>query len=222
MKMNVCGYLKYRDAKSGVYVIRNLINKNFYLGSTTCDKRRWYTHKLELRNQRHDNIRLQRAWNKYGAENFEFELICEVDAIVALQMEDRLLEKFFGQKYCYNLNRSAVMSGLGRIWTDKMRITASEGQRGRKLTENEKNKLLRPPLSSDELLKRQKVNMAKARQVVALMSEEEYSDHLRKRGLAISQSKMGHLVSVDTRQKISKSLKGKPWSKARLAAQQKK
>ncbi len=214
-------YPKYSNAKSGVYFIRNVINGNFYIGSTTCDKRRWYTHQSKLKAGIHDNVRLQRAWDKYGSDALVFEVVIHTNPEMAVEYEDRLLEKFFGRKCCYNLNRLATMPGLGRIWTKEMRIRQSERLRGRRLTEEE-CKLLRPPLSEKDRQRVRKNNMSKARQVVASMSEEEYDIHLKKRGLAISQSKMDHPVSYETRCKISKSLKGKPWSAARRLSQNKK
>ena len=59
---------------SGIYKITNNVNGKFYIGSSQNISRRWYDHKRELRIQKHHNKYLQRAWNKYGEENFSFEI----------------------------------------------------------------------------------------------------------------------------------------------------
>lgn len=60
----------------GVYRIVNNINGHVYVGQTKERfQRRYWLHRWELRNGRHDNTYLQRAWNKYGEGNFSFEVI---------------------------------------------------------------------------------------------------------------------------------------------------
>lgn len=65
--------------KIGIYLIRNKINEKVYIGQTS-DRfiERYWHHKWKLNNQTHDNIYLQNAWNKYGEENFDFEVIYEL------------------------------------------------------------------------------------------------------------------------------------------------
>lgn len=59
----------------GVYVIRNLVNDNIYIGSSVNIKKRFCQHRDGLRKNKHHNKHLQRSWNKYGEENFEFVVI---------------------------------------------------------------------------------------------------------------------------------------------------
>lgn len=56
----------------GVYIINNKINNHNYIGSSVNIKKRFSRHKTDLRKNKHPNRYLQRAWNKYGEENFEF------------------------------------------------------------------------------------------------------------------------------------------------------
>lgn len=63
--------------KIGIYKITCISNSKIYIGSSIDIKRRIQNHKAALRNNRHDNIHLQRAWNKYGENNFTFEIIEE-------------------------------------------------------------------------------------------------------------------------------------------------
>lgn len=61
---------------SGVYQIK--VRDRIYIGSTTNFKARWWRHRAELRKGIHINKQLQRCWNKYGGETFEFSIVEEV------------------------------------------------------------------------------------------------------------------------------------------------
>lgn len=61
---------------TGVYIIRCLKNKKVYVGSAAKSlKRRIWWHQGRLRTGVHYNAHLQRAWDKYGEEAFEFEVV---------------------------------------------------------------------------------------------------------------------------------------------------
>ena len=69
----------------GVYKITNTVNNKFYVGSSKDIYNRWYQHRKLLDNGMHGNIHLQNAWDKYGGENFKFEIIEE--CVPAIQFE---------------------------------------------------------------------------------------------------------------------------------------
>lgn len=60
---------------SCIYKITNIVNGKIYIGKTDNPTRRWYKHKLE--SKKYLNRYLYRAMNKYGLENFTFEIIHE-------------------------------------------------------------------------------------------------------------------------------------------------
>ena len=71
-------------SRIGIYGIKNLINNKIYVGKTGMNfGDRWDNHKALLRNNKHDNLYLQHAWNKYGEENFEFIILedCNIDEL---------------------------------------------------------------------------------------------------------------------------------------------
>ena len=59
----------------GIYCIENLVNGKRYIGQSQDIECRWKCHKIELNKNRHHNCHLQRAWNKYGQENFKFSIL---------------------------------------------------------------------------------------------------------------------------------------------------
>lgn len=99
----------------GIYQIRNTITNDIYVGSSASAiglYRRRREHFKSLRLKRHGNRFLQSAWNKYGAENFVFEIIEECPKEIILQREDFYIQTL---KPRYNLSYSAVSPGLGKF-----------------------------------------------------------------------------------------------------------
>src|SRR5258708_31131791 len=60
---------------SGIYKITCTTNGRFYIGSSTNLRRRQSHHWSWLRQNRHYNPHMQRAWNKYGEQAFTFEVL---------------------------------------------------------------------------------------------------------------------------------------------------
>lgn len=94
----------------GIYKIENKVNGKIYIGSSIDIKKRWIRHIWDLKKNKHHSIILQRAWNKYGEENFTFKILrkCNVDNIL-------IIEQHYLNKYLpiYNICANAGNS-LGR------------------------------------------------------------------------------------------------------------
>jgi len=59
-----------------VYLITNSVNGKVYVGqSIQSGSGRWRKHKSLLRCNKHDNIHLQNAWNKYGEVVWSYKVI---------------------------------------------------------------------------------------------------------------------------------------------------
>lgn len=70
-----------------VYKVTCLSNGRFYIGSSVNIRKRWSGHKNFLRKGIHDNAHLQRAWDKYGEDQFKFEIVEECSTNVLLERE---------------------------------------------------------------------------------------------------------------------------------------
>lgn len=92
--------------KPVIYHIVNLVNGNFYVGSTNNQRERFRTHRNKLRGSKHHCAHLQAAWNKYGEALFLFRVVEEVADETMLQAaEDVWLAKHVGESNCYNHGR---------------------------------------------------------------------------------------------------------------------
>lgn len=69
--------MPYLNKISGIYTITNLVNNKVYVGYASNVPERMSRHRSDLKFGIHGNEHLQNSWNKYGEENFKFELLEE-------------------------------------------------------------------------------------------------------------------------------------------------
>lgn len=89
----------------GIYKITNLINNKVYIGQSININKRIWTHKYELKNNKHDNIYLQNSFNKYGINDFNFSIIelCDSDMLNDRECYWVSFYKSCDRKYGYNI-----------------------------------------------------------------------------------------------------------------------
>src|SRR6056297_526992 len=94
----------------GIYKIQCCITGVIYIGSATvCFNKRWKKHRQRLRNNYHENSYLQNAWNKYGQNNFKFNVVEDMsDATNEMIKEKEVywISQYFpkGRSFCFNLS----------------------------------------------------------------------------------------------------------------------
>lgn len=68
---------------TGIYCITCIPTGEKYIGQSIAIKRRWATHRRELRTGTHYNRHLQRTYDKYGPDNFTYEILeqCSKDKL---------------------------------------------------------------------------------------------------------------------------------------------
>lgn len=117
----------------GIYRIRNLISGKCYYGSSKEIEKRWKRHKNELSKNKHNNTLLQRAWNKYGCENFIFDLVEECEEELLLEVEQKYIDlkpeynigikSGGGDNISKNPNKDLIVENIkkgSKIWRDSI------------------------------------------------------------------------------------------------------
>lgn len=132
---------------SGIYQIKNIINNKVYYGSTNNSNKRKREHFCALKNNTHCNKHLQRSYNKYGEENFVFEMIELCDENKLLETEQKYLDKYFdGGINCYNeesiagkppsrKGKTPWNKGKTGVYSEETLKKISESKKGKRMSE---------------------------------------------------------------------------------------
>lgn len=187
-------YINPFNQLSGIYRILNKINGNCYIGSSLKCRKKDIKHHLST--LRHNSSRcsiLQKAFNKYGEDNFEFQVILCCKPEYRLYYEQQLIRELNSQ---YNVFTNVSDSPLRQFtFTEQSKLKMSIAHKGKKLSEQHKHN----------------ISLANKGRVFS----KESKDKIRK-------AKQNTTLSQETIKKMSEAKKGKPWSEKRRAAYLKK
>lgn len=183
---------------SGIYTITNTLDGKMYVGYTKNWAKRKTHHKWQLRENKHGNPYLQKAWNKHGEENFEFELIeeCQEFLLHALEHYWATILDTHNPKYGYN-DLPTNPDGFNTRFSAAAIL---------KMSMSQKNKFV-----SEET--RTKIRIARARQTFSAETREKFSIlmknriHTKERNEKISKKNRGVKKSQEHKAKISETRK---------------
>lgn len=107
----------------GIYKIQNKVNGKVYIGQSVNIASRWKGHIASLRNNHHRNDHLQKSWNKYGEDNFDFSILCECNKE---ELDDKEIHyinyyKSTDSEYGYNLRDGGEGGNMTAETIEKMR-----------------------------------------------------------------------------------------------------
>lgn len=148
---------------SGIYKIVQISTGIVYIGQTKMKfiKRYWH-HRWKLKHNNHDNKYLQNTWNKYGENDFKFEVIHILKEHENLdELEIMYISKYDSYNNGFNLTtggdgkNNCPMSekakkivgmknrihNMGKKHTEKTKIQMSKSSQHRKLTSEQIEKL---------------------------------------------------------------------------------
>lgn len=123
--------------KSGIYKISFIGTKWFYIGSATNLQSRKSMHIKQLKDNKHYNKFMQRAFNKHEIDSFVFEIIeyCKPEKLIER-------EQYYIDTLNPNINiRKIADSNKGLKWSNESKIKLSISKTGTKRTEETKQKI---------------------------------------------------------------------------------
>jgi group I intron endonuclease len=181
------------NKKSGIYCIENIIDGKKYIGCAKNFNKRWSAHKNLFRNNNHENIYMQRVYNKCGEGIFKYYVIQEIEYNKDIVESMETYWIVFYETYApfgkgYNLN----FGGNGNLFF--------------RHTEESKRKI------SDSISGSKNPNFGKKFSEEALknMSESHKKENLSSETLIkMSNGQKGKVTSDITKKKIAKYWRGK-------------
>jgi len=189
------------ELNCGIYKILNIINGKMYIGSSINLKSRKYQHFFTLKKGVHCNKYLQNSYNKYGDNNFKWEIIEYIKSSDdKIQLKCNLLEK--EQHWIDKL------ISQGNIIYNNCMIAGSCA--GRKLSIEHKKKISESHMGNKNPMYGKMVS--KETRLKLSIASSNISDETR---LKISEKgkgnkhRLGKKASIETKMKMSESHKGK-------------
>lgn len=153
----------------GIYKIINKINGKYYVGSSDDIKGtggRWREHINDLNRGDHDNEHLQRAWKKYGQENFNFFIIEEAPKNKLFIVEQKYLDQAkLEKRKTYNMTFTATGGGfLGHHHSEKTKKQISQKLKGRIISQYHRERISITQKGNKNFLGKSHTNEWKKRQ----------------------------------------------------------
>jgi group I intron endonuclease len=143
-----------REIITGVYSITNTVNGNKYVGSSVNIYRRWDRHRLELRQRKHKNLILQRAWDKYGEGAFVFDVLRITSALDLIKNEQHFIDSLrpkynisptagnrLGCRHAEETKQKIRMSHIGLTLSDETREKLKNSHIGNRPTDETRAKM---------------------------------------------------------------------------------
>jgi len=127
---------------SGIYMIKCISNQGIYIGSAKNLNNRKNKHFYMLFNNIHPNKYLQNSFNKYGIENFIFEILETIENCeLLIDKEQEWINKYSIIKSTLFNIRKEARNNLGIKISEQGRLNIIKGLLGRKLSKETKLKI---------------------------------------------------------------------------------
>lgn len=117
--------------QGGIYLLRNLSDGKVYIGKSIDLEKRLKEHKLSLIRGNHHNNYLQNAWNKYGENNFEVEILFNSDDREELNEKEIYFIKLY-KSNDLNCGYNLTSGGEGGFINEEVKMKMSISARGKR------------------------------------------------------------------------------------------
>lgn len=200
-----------KEVICGIYEIVNKANGKKYIGQSIDIYGRFKSHKNHLCKGTSNSTLLQRAWNKYGEDCFEFRVLEKCDEDCLDERERCYIALFDTTNNGYNVESGG---NSNKHLSQETRDKLSAAHIGKSLTQETRNKMSTSRIGDKNPMygkhhteetkeKIRKNNMGK--------TGHEISEYQKQR---CRESNIGRIVSQETRDKLSKSKIGNtPYNK---------
>lgn len=208
--------------KSGVYIIRSLVDERVYVGATKCLMRRYAEHRKRLRRNAHHLKQLQDLVNKHSIAILSFSLICLCAPEDLLKTEQIYLDHYRSFEEAFGFNRAPIAGSIkGCIFTEETRakirartVRPASLETRAKLSEKGKGR----PVSTatrakiSNTLRGRPISDESRAKMSAAKKGSKASDEARAN---MSNSHKGRKLSPETKAKISEAAKARANTKPR-------
>lgn len=133
-------YFNYNIKESAAYIILNVSDGEFYIGSSSNVYFRILQHRCELNGNKHQSKKLQKSFNSTENHLFHISVIFTKDTEESLNIEQLLLEKFYLNNKCCNSHPNS-RSSLGAKHSDETKNKISKIVSGREVSIATRQKL---------------------------------------------------------------------------------
>ena len=201
--------MEYRtaDALCGVYKIINNVNGKIYIGQSINIKARWTDHINTLNRNSSHSVLLQRAWNKYGPDNFTFEILELCSEEMLDEVESKYINFYNSIKNGYNLESGG---NINKHLSEETKKKISDAHRGKRMSEEAKQRMsLSRTGEGNGMFGRHHTEDARKKMSAARKGKPGHpcTDYQKE---CARLANLGKSVSEETRRKISEAAKGRP------------
>ena len=141
----------------GIYKIESITNPDrYYIGSSVNIHKRWLTHKLDLKNNKHHSIFMQHHYNKYGEEDIIYTIIEECNKENLLNREQYYIDilspafnickiagNCLGKKHTDHSKHMMSISRIGKpAWNRGLKSDIVPWNKGKKMAETQRLSLI--------------------------------------------------------------------------------
>lgn len=183
----------------GIYLIRNMVTDQVYVGSACSFRNRWNRHRLELNKGIHINPKLQNSWNKYGEDAFVFEELLYCSKKDLVHFEQIVMNAYNSYNTGFNLCPVA-----GNVLGFKHSESFKESLRQRLLGKPGMRRGIPCSQATKEAISRSLLGNTRA-----CGSTRHYS-HKPESKRKMSESHKGYVWSEESKAKLRKTMRGRP------------
>jgi len=127
---------------AGIYLITNIVTGQVYVGGASDLKRRWGSHRYQLRNGVHNNQKLQSSFVEHGESSFVFSILENINDPSFIKEKERHWIGLFLKNGAHLLYNKVMLPGaVGMQRTDDQKQRMSDRQKGKTFSDETRKRM---------------------------------------------------------------------------------